>query len=351
MQVSSLAGDFNSRTSNLHDFIAKDNLDFILGRDAYYESDDFDLERKSKDLCTNSFGLSLLQLCKTYAIHIFNGRLHQDQEGEFTCTANEGASVVDYIIASTCLFNICSFFEIGERTESVHFPVICEFGHASHNIDASNLHIHESPNEGQFFLRFKWSEEKKNNFMYQFRNEMFTFFSVFTASLLHGIDSALQSIIDLYQTCASSMLVRKNKSQNKSQPQWWDNQCQELKKDKMSALHQFRFHNSRDSLKRYKMNRNRFKNVIRQKKANFFRRKRDELISSRSNPLKFWKLIKQARASKRSYDKITDGEWLEYFKIYYLIQIGKTLPILNVLILNKKPFKVRSQTQRFEKIS
>ena len=106
-----LAGDLNSRISNLQDFIAKDNLDFILGRDAYYESDDFNMERKSKDLCTNSFGLSLIQLCKTYAIHIFNGRLHQDREGEYTCIANEGASVVDYMIASTCLFNICSFLK------------------------------------------------------------------------------------------------------------------------------------------------------------------------------------------------------------------------------------------------
>ena len=105
-----LAGDLNSRTSNLQDFIAKDNLDFILGRDAYYESDDFNMERKSKDLCTNSFRVSLIQLCKTYAIHVFNGRLHQDQEGENTCIANEGASVVDYMIASTCLFNICLFF-------------------------------------------------------------------------------------------------------------------------------------------------------------------------------------------------------------------------------------------------
>ena len=82
-----------------------------------------------------------------------------------------------------------------EGTESVHCPVICNFGHATHNKDASNLHLHERPNEGQSFLRIKWSEEKKNNFMHQFRNEMFTFLSV-----LHGIiDSALQCFIDLYQ--------------------------------------------------------------------------------------------------------------------------------------------------------
>ena len=82
----------------------------------------------------------------------------------------------------------------------------------------------------------------------------------------------------------------------------------------MSALHYFRFQNSRDTLKRYKMHRNRFKNVIRQKKGNFLKKKKEELIRSRSNPLVFWKLMKQARASKGSYDKIKDSEWLEYFK-------------------------------------
>ncbi|MCG7879744.1 MAG: endonuclease/exonuclease/phosphatase family protein [Candidatus Thiodiazotropha endolucinida] len=104
-----LAGDFNSRTSCLQDFITKDNIDLIMGTDAYYESDDFDLKRNSKDKCTNSYDMSFLQMCKTYAIHIFNGRLHQDQKGHFTCIANDGASIVDYMVGSTCLFNICSF--------------------------------------------------------------------------------------------------------------------------------------------------------------------------------------------------------------------------------------------------
>ena len=99
-----LAGDFYSRSSNLEDFLIKDNLDFIMGKDAYYESDDFDLKRNSKDECTTAFGLSLIQMCKAYAIDIFNGRLHQNHDGEFTCIANDGASVVDYMIGSTLMF-------------------------------------------------------------------------------------------------------------------------------------------------------------------------------------------------------------------------------------------------------
>ena len=91
----------------------------------------------------------------------------------------------------------------------------------------------------------------------------------------------------------------------------------------MSALNYFRFQNSEDTLKRYKMHRNRFKNVIRQRKGNFFKKKKEELIRSRSNPLKFWKFIKQARASKRLYDKIKDSEWLEYFKNLLFDNTGK----------------------------
>ncbi|MEW8546755.1 MAG: reverse transcriptase family protein, partial [Candidatus Thiodiazotropha sp.] len=166
---------------------------------------------------------------------------------------------------------------------------------------------------GQTFARFKWNEEKKNEFLYQFRNEMFTFFSVFNASLLHGVNTALQSIIDLYQTCANCMLVR-SRGQRKSQPPWWDKQCQILKRDKMSSLHGFRYYNSVDHLREYKMNRNRFKNVTRSKKANYLKKQKEELINSRSNPTKFWKLIKQTRASKKTYDKIKGSEWHEHFR-------------------------------------
>ena len=50
------------------------------------------------------------------------------------------------------------------------------------------------------------------------------------------------------------------------------------------------------------------------KKQIFIREIRKKLISSVSNPLKFWKLIKQARARKQSHDKIKYSEWLEHFK-------------------------------------
>ena len=73
----------------------------------------------------NTFGLSLLELCKTYDIHILNGRSPGDTEGEITCTANDGYSLVEYFTASSNLFQSVSKFEVLDRSESVHFPLSC----------------------------------------------------------------------------------------------------------------------------------------------------------------------------------------------------------------------------------
>ena len=60
-------------------------------------------------------------------MHIINGRLFGDQDSNFTCLANNRASVVDYNIASSKLFAIVSNFSTEDRDESVRFPVYCQF--------------------------------------------------------------------------------------------------------------------------------------------------------------------------------------------------------------------------------
>ena len=38
----------------------------------------------------NQFGQSLADLCCIFNIHIINGRLYDDTDGNYTCTANKG---------------------------------------------------------------------------------------------------------------------------------------------------------------------------------------------------------------------------------------------------------------------
>ena len=105
-----LAGDFNARCGEYQDILVNDSIDFIFDDNGVYESDEFNIERNTKDSHTNNFGISLIELCKIYSIHILNGRFPGDSEGEITCVANEGSSIVDYFIASSNLFqHICEF--------------------------------------------------------------------------------------------------------------------------------------------------------------------------------------------------------------------------------------------------
>ena len=53
------------------------------------------MHRKSKDESYNRFGTFFIDLCCTYGIRVLNGRLFNDKNGEITCTANEGSSIVD----------------------------------------------------------------------------------------------------------------------------------------------------------------------------------------------------------------------------------------------------------------
>ena len=106
-----IAGDLNSRTKDFPDFIPDDDLNFIFG-ETDYPSDHFNLNRKSKDCHThNRFGLSLIELCSEYEVHMLNGRLFADVDGNITCISNEGTSIVDYIIASSSLFDKFSFLQ------------------------------------------------------------------------------------------------------------------------------------------------------------------------------------------------------------------------------------------------
>ena len=82
------------------------DLQYIFG-ETDYERDYYDIPRNNKDrdvYLINQFGQSLIDLCCIFNIHIINGRLYDDTDGNYTCTANNGASVVDYNIASSDLF-------------------------------------------------------------------------------------------------------------------------------------------------------------------------------------------------------------------------------------------------------
>ena len=192
-----LAGDLNARTKDFIDYIPKDDVQYIFW-ETNYESDDFDMQRKNKDDRSNLFGPTLAELCCTFDMHIINGRLFDDSEGNFTCIANDGASVVDYNIASSKLFSKISYFTIEYRDESVHFPINCQFTFPRQN---RLMHTGEKPDKfsTQSNLNLlQWNEELKGSFLTLFREKLAISKNDISRQINENIDTAIESITNIY---------------------------------------------------------------------------------------------------------------------------------------------------------
>ena len=213
-----LAGDLNACISTMQDFIPEDDLEFIFG-DTDYPTDPFDMQRRSKDETYNRFGISLLDLCCTHNIHVLNGRLFDDKNGEITCVANGGSNVVDYILASTTLFESFQQFKIGYEDFSDHFPLNCTLLLSDqHLLDSEPLNQNLN---GTNWTRFKWKETFRTEFVQLF-SRLYSDFKVRVSTVINPVLPHLFEFINIIQKAGKCMKVRnmQNKSgHQKTQPQ------------------------------------------------------------------------------------------------------------------------------------
>jgi len=102
-----------------------------------------------------------------FDIHILNGRFTDDSDGNFTCFSNDGASIVDYMIATSNLFPYIRSFCVLDRDDSDHFPLSCQFA----LINKSVLNAHMVDNETLTPIkRYKWNQSRLISFIDNFKS-------------------------------------------------------------------------------------------------------------------------------------------------------------------------------------
>ena len=308
-----LAGDFNARTKDYTDFIVDDDADYIFGEHTAYPADNFAIPRKSKDAdFSNPYGLSLIELCCTFNVHILNGRLFGEKEGHFTCFANNSTSVVDYMIASTTLFPKITHFKVDDFDISDHLPIFCKLTLYERQRNETVNDTQE--NEIIAWEKYTWNPEKKDVFLAKFRDNFRIFQNNFENEEV-SLVSLLPEFIHVLQKSAENMKYRTK--QNKivtSQPEWWDTECEQAKRIKNFLLRNFRQSNTIASLEEYLYQRKTFKCLVKSKKINLKRKNKQNLINSRNDPKQFWKKIKANRITSNNTSKIEPNVWYQYFK-------------------------------------
>ena len=213
-----LAGDLNARTKDLLDYLPDDDLSHIFG-DTDYDSSTFCTARNNRDsVFINNFGKSLVTICCLFDVHILNGRFSNDINGEYTCNANDGVSVVDYIAASTDLFPYISNFEVLDIDESDHFPITCTL--SLKRVQNDSLTPQRYAKDSiciQERQTFKWNEihkiefQSKTAYLLQIKREQLTH------EIPLDIDKAISTLLSIYYEAGSNMLVRPYKVKS-SQP-------------------------------------------------------------------------------------------------------------------------------------
>ena len=244
-----------------------------------------------------------------------NGRLFNDTAGEITCVANNGSSVVDYMLASTSLFEYITHFQVGNEDYSDHFPISCKLLIACQKNNAANS-WHDILNENKW-ARYKWKENKKTEFTENFS----TLFSNFKNRVSNSNETALEFLcefINIFKQAGKCLRIKGNKTAQNfaSQPPWWDQDCQTAKVNKYSLLKKYRVTNNQTDYLNYKAAKSRFKKTFRSKRSQFESQKRLELLNSSRNPKEYWKQIKQNcnKSTNRSENQVNREDWLTYFK-------------------------------------
>ena len=202
-----ICGDFNARTANDPDYVTDDTNYFVPLGDDYLIDNDISV-RTSRDETTNAYGQLLLDFCKNTQMRIINGRLFDDRDkGYFTYTKDTGGSVIDYVLADKCNFDLFSHFCVSdERAESDHhpvlfdlkFPLVTESGNNSSTLDS----------ETSACTKYAWRDSHRESFNLFWENSIgrrqIDHFHLLLETDTSGAASVL---IDLIQQSAKSMKV------------------------------------------------------------------------------------------------------------------------------------------------
>ncbi len=254
-----------------------------------YKADAFQIKRHSKDSVVNKYGMDLVELCTTLDCHIMNGRSRSDPRGDFTCYSGDGASVVDYCLCSSDMFNLTTDFAVITRCESDHLPIQLTI-----HTDAVAAQPVEPDSSTTDIKRYRWIEQNSTEYRGQLTT-MLNDYTVqdFTNDTDNDIDDAVTKFSLLLTSSADvcGMQSRARTSQPRKQERWYDQECADIKRRKYKALDNFRIQGKQEHFIEFRHLRNKYRNICRDKRKLYEDQEIGTLVSQSKNSKGFWNQI------------------------------------------------------------
>jgi hypothetical protein len=120
-------------------------------------------KQQNRDTSVNGWDCELLDLCCDIGLFIFNGRTPGDQLSEFTCLANGGRNIVDYIVNSPAIWQVVTHLKLiindtrycATGGDSDHMPL-----HLQLSINCTFIEPQHTIVTKKFLPRFKYDKSK-----------------------------------------------------------------------------------------------------------------------------------------------------------------------------------------------
>lgn len=319
-----ICGDMNARCGKLEDYIVKDDISDHVQDILWYDSDNFEKIRRSKDKIVNAFGRELLELCISLKIHIVNGRKESDRKGEFTYCSVNGKSVIDYCLCSTDFFNSVQDFEVKlidvTEKDTDHFSCEISVKCSKHNV-ITETNQNDVQSQGLEYEKIVWDVDDSETYCNKLKSEeILKMLDNFDESVETGnVNEAVVTLEEVFKTAAGKM-VRKYKPRNivqteKENVPWWDNELTQYKRHRNVALSNYRKDRNTEQLDEYLMCKRRFKAKYREKQCEFKEKQSTLLEECLQDNNRLWSLIKKINnKTKGVKNNITSDQWYEYYK-------------------------------------
>lgn len=309
-----IVGDLNSRTGDRSELLPPGNNQ-VFNELSDLMDDSHLNKRVSQDRHVNSFGVKLLDFCKTHMMRIANGRLFDDQSiGHFTYIGQTGCSVIDYLLCSDNMLHTVTYFNIECRTESCHAPI-------KFNIITKRNVSEENQNQTAKDKKEKYCFSESN--VRTFRTEVDKLFSEETVTDLcqiindqrQNISDTMELICNTLQTCGRSCLKKcKDQAISFLNPVWFNRQCQNLKFRKNQALRKFRRHRIQSNLDEYLTAKKCFKDLCTECRIKHDERELSDLINKTNDSKAFWNKLKFMTNNTKTKSSISIKQWKEHFE-------------------------------------
>ena len=194
-----IIGDLNARTGDSSDYIwdttARDNVLDDVGTTELMNMYNVQQDRRSQDVGKNNFGHALIDFCISQRLLIVYGRVGRDAAlGKLTC---KNASLVDYVIASPCVFPCICDLCVGDFDEclsDIHCPVFVKL-----NTGTDSHETTQNVNVSQCMIGFAepvWRPGAERDYLAQIDEGGVEVIYDRMQKLLENTDSINQSDID-----------------------------------------------------------------------------------------------------------------------------------------------------------